>query len=122
MSRIDAKIPAGTTEVWRVRNTQGAPHNFHVHNAAFRVLDVDGRAPVAWQRGRKDTVFVPPGVTVRFAVAFGPYPDPNTPYMFHCHLLAHEDSGMMGQFVLLAPGTRAEPGHGRHRVVPRPTA
>ncbi|MGH3655280.1 MAG: multicopper oxidase family protein [Micromonosporaceae bacterium] len=118
MDRIDFAATSGTAEVWRVRNTQGIPHNFHVHNAAFRVIDVDGRPPPAWQRGRKDTVYVPPGATVRFAVRFGPYPDRRAPYMFHCHLLAHEDSGMMGQFVLVKPGSRGRvgdpPGHYDH--------
>ncbi len=36
---------------------------------------------------------------------FADYADPDTPYMFHCHLLSHEDHGMMGQFVVVKPGT-----------------
>jgi hypothetical protein len=35
---------------------------------------------------------------------FADYTDPNLPYMYHCHILAHEDSGMMGQFVVLGEG------------------
>lgn len=49
---------------------------------------------------------------VRLAVDFGSYPDPDpdpdTPYMYHCHLLYHEDSGMMGQFVIVEPGTESQ--------------
>lgn len=104
--RIDLRVRTGVNEVWRIRNTQGLPHNVHLHNAAFQVLDVDGRPPPAWQRGHKDTVFVPPGTTVRLAVMFGPYPDRDTPYLIHCHLLAHEDAGMMAQFVVVAAGGR----------------
>jgi FtsP/CotA-like multicopper oxidase with cupredoxin domain len=38
---------------------------------------------------------------------FRDYADPDTPYMFHCHLLPHEDAGMMGQFVVVRPGQQA---------------
>ena len=38
-------------------------------------------------------------------VRFEPYTDPQFPYMFHCHLTLHEDQGMMGQFVVVEPGT-----------------
>jgi FtsP/CotA-like multicopper oxidase with cupredoxin domain len=45
-------------------------------------------------------------------VHFDDYADPDTPYMFHCHILQHEDRGMMGQFVVVEPGQEAEvPGH-----------
>jgi len=44
---------------------------------------------------------VPPGATVRLLVRFGDYPDADTPYMLHCHILEHEDRGMMAQFVLV---------------------
>ena len=37
--------------------------------------------------------------------------DPDTPYMYHCHLLFHEDRGMMGQFVVVAPGQSAGTPH-----------
>ena len=39
---------------------------------------------------------------------FSDYADPDTPYMYHCHLLHHEDSGMMGQFVVVPPGEEAD--------------
>jgi FtsP/CotA-like multicopper oxidase with cupredoxin domain len=43
---------------------------------------------------------------------FTDYADPDTPYMYHCHLLQHEDSGMMGQFVVVEAGQEAGvPGH-----------
>jgi FtsP/CotA-like multicopper oxidase with cupredoxin domain len=105
VDRVDAVVPLGRPELWRVRNDQGVPHNFHIHNASFTVVDVDGAAPPAVLGGRKDTVFVAPGSEVALAVEFGQHPDPTSPYMFHCHLLAHEDAGMMGQFVVVEPGT-----------------
>ncbi len=107
MYRIDEVVPAGTTEVWEINNF-GWSHNFHIHNAAFRVLDINDKEPPEYERGRKDTVFVPNGSKVRIAVEFGNYSDPHVPYMYHCHLLRHEDDGMMGQFLLVEPGTESQ--------------
>jgi len=52
-------------------------------------------------------VFLEGKRTLRLAVRFPRYADPDTPYMFHCHLLFHEDRGMMGQFVVVEPGRQA---------------
>lgn len=107
MSRIDEVVPAGAIEIWEIENTVYA-HNFHIHEVAFQVLAVDGEKPPAYASGHKDTVYVPPKSTVRLAVQFGRFTDPATPYMYHCHILRHEDSGMMGQFVIVEPGTENE--------------
>ncbi|MET8865625.1 multicopper oxidase domain-containing protein [Nonomuraea sp. NPDC004580] len=107
MSRIDEVVPAGAVEIWEIENTVYA-HNFHIHEVAFQVLDVDGTKPAPWTAGHKDTVYVPPKSTVRLAVQFGDFTDPKTPYMYHCHILRHEDSGMMGQFVIVQPGTEGQ--------------
>jgi FtsP/CotA-like multicopper oxidase with cupredoxin domain len=107
MHRIDEVVPAGTKEIWIINNF-GWSHNFHIHNAAFRILDVNDEEPQEYERGRKDTVYIPNGAKVRLAVEFGDYPDPNTPLMYHCHLLKHEDDGMMGQFLLVEPGTESQ--------------
>jgi FtsP/CotA-like multicopper oxidase with cupredoxin domain len=115
MSRIDETVELDTTEVWEVRNADGEHHNFHVHDVQFQVLDVDGRPPGAELSGWKDTVFLPPGRTVRLAMRFTDYADADTPYMYHCHLLQHEDNGMMGQFVVVEEGQQAgTPGHADH--------
>lgn len=106
MYRIDEVVPAGTKEIWEINNF-GWSHNFHIHNAAFRILDINGKKPPEYESGRKDTVFIPNGATVRLAVEFGDDPDPNHPFMYHCHLLRHEDDGMMGQFLLVEPGTES---------------
>lgn len=107
MYRIDEVIPVGAKEIWEINNF-GWSHNFHIHNAAFRVLDINGKEPPEYERGRKDTVSIPNGSTVRIAVEFGNDPDPNFPFMYHCHLLRHEDDGMMGQFLLVEPGTESQ--------------
>ncbi len=104
MSRIDEVVPAGAVEIWEVES-DSQPHTFHIHGATFHVLDVAGHEPADHLRGPKDTVLVSSGHPVRLAVQFDDETDPEFPYMFHCHILRHEDNGMMGQFVVVEPGT-----------------
>ncbi|MFJ1511889.1 multicopper oxidase family protein [Cellulosimicrobium funkei] len=110
MTRVDEVVTVGETEVWEVTGLDDTPHNFHVHDVRFRVLDVAGEPPGPDLAGWQDTVYVQPGrvtrLLVRFDAAEGAT-DPTTPYMFHCHLLTHEDRGMMGQLVVVAPGEQA---------------
>jgi FtsP/CotA-like multicopper oxidase with cupredoxin domain len=115
MSRIDEVVRPAATEIWKVHNAAGTPHNFHVHGVSFAVLDYAGEEPPAHLTGLKDTVYVPPDKTVTLLVRFPDYPDPNSPYMFHCHMLQHEDRGMMGQFVLAEPGQGAGDVHEHDR-------
>lgn len=121
MNRIDETVPVDTTEAWDVTNSAGEYHNFHVHDVQFAVLTVDGEPPGPALSGWKDTIFMPPRRTVRLAMRFTDYADPHSPYMFHCHLLPHEDRGMMGQFVVVrprqsttAPEPNSEPMAGMH--------
>ncbi len=101
--RIDFTATAGSTEVWELRNTSDNQHVFHVHGVSFTVVELDGHPPPPELRGLKDSVFLPPGTIARIAVPFREYTDERSPYMFHCHLLAHEDHGMMGQFTVTDP-------------------
>ncbi|MBL3681357.1 hypothetical protein D3229_03240 [Leucobacter aridicollis] len=109
MARIDEVVTVGDRERWLITNEHFLPHNLHIHNARFRVHSVEGRAPTAELRGWKDTVYAPPSRTVVIDVEFGTSTDPHLPYMFHCHLLQHEDQGMMAQFVVVRPGEEAGP-------------
>lgn len=109
MNRIDFQATVDTDEIWTVRNVDNWPHNFHVHDTQFRVIDIDGAPPPPQLEGYKDTVYTPPGQRIRLAVRFSDYTDPTFPYMYHCHLALHEDQGMMGQFLVLNPGQQAEP-------------
>ena len=104
LQRIDFAVREGTVEVWEVDNADGFMHNFHVHDVQYQVLTVDGQEPPERLRGWKDTVQLIPQRKYRLAMRFADYTDPNLPYMYHCHILAHEDSGMMGQFVVLGEG------------------
>ncbi|GAB3995735.1 multicopper oxidase domain-containing protein [Glycomyces albus] len=101
MQRIDFGVRVGTTEVWEVKSNDAYLHSFHVHDVQYQVLSVDGEEPPPFLRGWKDTVFLQPQRRYRLAMRFDDYTDPNLPYMYHCHILVHEDRGMMGQFVVL---------------------
>ncbi|HET8993198.1 MAG TPA: multicopper oxidase domain-containing protein [Rhodococcus sp. (in: high G+C Gram-positive bacteria)] len=102
MTRIDEVVVAGTTELWEINNVSGMIHNFHIHDVQFQVVEATGMpADHPTLTGRKDTVYVPPGTTVRLLMRFDDHTDPNVPYMYHCHVLRHEDDGMMGQFVVV---------------------
>ena len=91
MTRVDASARLGATEIWTVENLVGMDHPFHLHGFQFQVLDRNG-VPEPDRRW-KDTVNVPKHETVRFIVRFDRHPGK---WMFHCHILDHEDHGMMG--------------------------
>jgi FtsP/CotA-like multicopper oxidase with cupredoxin domain len=96
-NRADFQVKRGTTEIWRVHNDDvefAIPHNFHLHLEQFRVLDRDGRPPGPDDAGRKDTVPIGPGESVRLQVTFTEYLGK---YVFHCHFIDHSAVGMMAQ-------------------------
>ena len=101
LSRIDFQVKRNSTEIWEVRNDSSMAHPFHVHNVQFHILDRNGKQPSAIESGLKDTVLVERGEVVRLVMTFPEYSDAKTPYMYHCHILEHEDQGMMGQFVVV---------------------
>jgi FtsP/CotA-like multicopper oxidase with cupredoxin domain len=103
LSRIDEVVPLGEPEVWAVTNRASVPHNLHVHDGQFRILTLDGAPPPPVLAGWKDTVLVAPTTTVELLVRFDDHHDPHWPYMVHCHLMLHEDQGMMAQFVVVTP-------------------
>lgn len=107
MQRVDVIIDHAEPEIWKVTNDNSDwPHNFHIHDARFKVVSFEGTDVELFNEGWKDTVGLPPGATATLAVEFGHYPDPTWPYMYHCHMLYHEDQGMMGQFVIVNPGDK----------------
>ncbi|WP_415854703.1 multicopper oxidase family protein [Sinomonas sp. G460-2] len=105
LNRVDEVVKKGATEVWLVDNTNVYQHNFHVHGVQFQLLDVNGNPPLAHLRGWKDTIPLLPRDRSRIAIAMPDYADIQHPYMYHCHLLAHEDQGMMGQYLATEDGT-----------------
>jgi blue copper oxidase len=105
MERIDYHIPLNNIEVWTVFNQTMIAHPFHLHDVPFYLLDRDGNAVSAVEQGRKDVVLIESQETIRFITKFDTFADSITPYMFHCHILMHEDDGMMGQFVVMPPNS-----------------
>ena len=109
-------VKLGTHEVWEFRNDAGTtmmgmamPHSMHVHGLQFRVLGRSVAAGYARQHdtvsagltdeGWKDTVLVMPGERVRILLGFADYAGL---FLYHCHMLEHEDAGLMRNYLIKA--------------------
>lgn len=102
LHRIDDNVVVGETEIWEISTGRqmmmgSSGHPFHIHGTQFQILSRNGRKPPANEQGWKDTVFVGAGETVRIIVRFRYV----GVYMYHCHILEHEEAGMMGQLEVL---------------------
>ena len=106
MKRIDYYIPLGSVETWTLINKTMVGHPFHLHDSQFYIIDRKGVLPGPSESGRKDVVLLMPYDTVRIITKFEDFTNDTIPYMFHCHILMHEDDGMMGQF-LVVPASEA---------------
>lgn len=89
----------GATEVWEIHNLTKDGHPIHIHEVQFQVVDRQRegqtpRPPEPWERGFKDTVVAYPNAITRVKVRF----DQPGRYMWHCHMLEHEDNEMMRPF------------------------
>jgi blue copper oxidase len=95
MERIDVETKLGTVEIWDIA-AQSMAHPFHVHGTQFQILLLNGRAPPPHLQGWKDTVLV--NREAQILVPLTQAATRSHPFMYHCHILEHEDAGMMGQF------------------------
>ncbi|HLR60868.1 MAG TPA: multicopper oxidase [Lentibacillus sp.] len=109
----------GSTEVWSFTNVTNFTHPIHIHLIQFQVLDrrsfdldrynKDGEIvftgtaepPKSNERSWKDTVAAPAGQITRVIVQFGPF---TGDYVWHCHILEHEDYDMMRPMRVIEPG------------------
>jgi spore coat protein A, manganese oxidase len=89
---------ANTTEIWRITNMTHDNHPIHIHASQFQILDRDGNAPNANEMGWKDTVQVPVGSVTRVIVPFHAF---TGKFVYHCHMLDHEDNEMMRPLTVL---------------------
>jgi blue copper oxidase len=109
-------VQRGATEIWEIRNDERSmPHPMHLHGFRFRVVGrenspgqvaemaIDGHGRTATDLGSKDTVLVWPGETVRISIEFSHDFDDEQLYLFHCHILEHEDAGMMINYKVVGP-------------------
>ncbi len=95
--RIDTQVRLNTVEDWELVNNAHQDHPFHVHVNRFQVISRNGKQVpyLAW----KDVVSVAPGETVRCRIRCDEYVGKT---VYHCHVLDHEDLGMMGILDLIA--------------------
>jgi FtsP/CotA-like multicopper oxidase with cupredoxin domain len=95
--RVDADPRLGTTETWILRNKTNEWHPFHIHQDDFRVISVNGKR-VRHPPGDQDVVALPPqpknGKPGRVVIRM-PFTRFRGKFVFHCHILDHEDAGMM---------------------------
>ena len=100
MGRIDERVRFGDTERWTL-STDTGQHVFHVHQTQFQILAINGEPPPPEEAGWEDSVLVNSGREVVIAARFDSYANDDVPYMYHCHILDHEERGMMGQFLVV---------------------
>jgi spore coat protein A len=99
MNRIDCRPRMGSTELWRFQNFSGRMHPMHLHGYHFKIVSIDGKAPLPGDDGLKDTVAVGPNQTAIVRPWFDYY---SGVYVFHCHASEHGDMNMMGQMETVA--------------------
>ncbi len=98
MDKINITTHLNTIEKWKISNNTGIAHPFHKHDMHFYLLNINGGAVPEYEKGKKDVVLVMPMQYVEFVTAFEDFANSTVPYMYHCHLLHHEDDGMMGSY------------------------
>ena len=99
MDIINERANRGVWERWRIRSDQGE-HPFHIHGCSFLIEKIGGEAVSLDQQGWKDTLAVDDDDWSEIIVRFDYPATEQYPYMYHCHILEHEDRGMMGQFTV----------------------
>ena len=105
-TRVDATVELGSVQRWRLVNTSTITHYIHLHEEAWRTLSRNGLPPPAWEAGYQDVWRLDPGDTVEVAARMTDYLGP---FLIHCHMLDHEDHGMMATFEVVKPGTAGTP-------------
>jgi suppressor of ftsI len=98
--RIDQQVKLGDLEEWRIVNSDDGQHTFHIHVNDFQVMSVNGQRYEA--RGLQDTVTLPANGEVVIRI---PFTDFVGKFVYHCHILPHEDGGMMGVVEVVDPFT-----------------
>jgi FtsP/CotA-like multicopper oxidase with cupredoxin domain len=92
MNRTDVRVKLGAVEEWTIRNDADELHSFHIHQTAFQLVEINGvpQSP----DDHRDIVDVPVRGEVKVII---PFTDPVIVgrFVYHCHILSHEDRGMM---------------------------
>ncbi|MGB8167183.1 MAG: multicopper oxidase domain-containing protein [Chthoniobacteraceae bacterium] len=121
-------IPLNAIEKWTFNGGQVFGHSIHIHDIKFKIVGrsvtqsgvntnqifdtvngsatlIGSKACANYESGWKDTLYVPRGESVSVIAKYDDFASPNNPYMLHCHMLNHEDGGLMGQFVVTSAAT-----------------
>lgn len=98
-ARFDARPVLGTTEEWTLVNPSGWTHVVHIHDVDQQLVSRNGAPPQPYEQN-KESWHIGGGQTVVIRLKFT---DHTGPYVFHCHVLEHEDDGMMSQFEVVPP-------------------
>jgi hypothetical protein len=89
-NRIDVRAKLGTTEQWTLINTTPSDHPFHIHVDNFQIMSING---VPYHTHNvQDTGIIPKHARIVIRIAFDDFVGK---FVFHCHVLGHEDLGMM---------------------------
>jgi FtsP/CotA-like multicopper oxidase with cupredoxin domain len=104
----DEMVYCDETMAWEWINNSPIPHPMHMHNVQFQVVQRTPSTASSYgtinqglvDTGWKDTVLVWPGERVKIAMTFGPH---TGMYMYHCHILEHEDMTMMRNYMIMDP-------------------
>ncbi|MBW3608173.1 MAG: multicopper oxidase family protein [Actinobacteria bacterium] len=95
----DVTAKLGETVTWELHNPTGVAHLIHLHHTDWYMISRNGRRPPPWEACLKDTFFLDPRERVVIA---GRMSDYTGKYVMHCHMLDHEDHGLMSQFEVVA--------------------
>ena len=101
MNATNQTVKLGDTEMWTVTNNRIFGHSFHIHDVQFRIVSRSSGPVEEYEKGWKDTVYVPRDRSVTFIARFEDFASETDPYMYHCHMANHEDGGLMGQFLVV---------------------
>ena len=102
MDRIDQTVALGPLKRGRLASGDVISHSFHIHGVQARLVARNGDPDLVgdWEKGWKDTFFIPKSQNVTFVTRFDETADATYPFMYHCHMIKHEDQGLMGQFTV----------------------
>jgi peroxiredoxin len=100
MDRIDHVVKLGAVEKWTITNNRIFGHSFHIHDVQFKIISRSNVAVQEWEKGWKDTLYVPRDQSVTFIAKFEDFASDEHAFMYHCHMANHEDGGLMGQFLV----------------------
>lgn len=100
--RVDVKCPIPSVPTWTVFNDTTVHHTFHIHQIHFQVLEINGVPVKPEEAPIRDNVDLPPHSVVKMRLPFE-YDYLAGEFVLHCHILAHEDRGMMMNIVLFKP-------------------